>query len=119
MKRDTVPPGLDDAQITTDLCPFKGDGKRWASVETLDLQGSSSRRFDNVELNGTPSHIFTIRYEKDVSIENYIEFDGDHFEILATQNPDHRKQYLELFPSHDHTKSIGQTFSDTHRCIIY
>ena len=40
-----------------------GDG-RWANVETLDLQGSAQRRFDNVELSDRPSHIFTIRFRK-------------------------------------------------------
>lgn len=69
---------------------------RWSFVETLDLQGSASKRFDNVELSDTPSHIFTIRFMKNISIENVIQWNGDYFKILAVQNPDGRSEYSEL-----------------------
>lgn len=91
--RDIQGPGLDSAEFSES---YDAGDPRWANVETLDLQGSAQKRFDNVELSERPSHIFTIRYRKGTTIENVIGWDGDLFRIIATQNPDGRKQYHEL-----------------------
>ena len=92
--RNIKPPPIDSAKFSE---TYDIGTKRWASMVTLDLQGSSQKRFDNVELSENPSHIFTIRFMKDVGTENVIRFDSELYKILATQDPDKRKEYLEIF----------------------
>jgi len=105
-ERSVQAPGINSAKFSEQDSPIS-DPDRWCSIETLDLQGSGQRRFDGVELSERPSHIFTIRFDKNITIQNIISWDGDFYKIIHTQNPDGRKQYLELFVVSRGDKDLG------------
>lgn len=72
--------------------------QEWAKVETVGTMAVGQNRFDGVNLNESGhSHVFTLRYTDTYTAENIVEWEGDFYDILETDNPDGRFEYLELF----------------------
>ena len=76
---------------------FDTGAKVWASVNTLDFLSSGKQLFDEVNLSEQPSHKFVIRFRKNISTENVIQWEGNYYKLLKIIDPEERHQFLELF----------------------
>lgn len=89
--RTITAPGYDSVEVTE---TYDAGTEYWASIETMDRKKSM---FDGVNIPEGATHYFTIRYDENITAENIINFEGEYYEILKTDDPDKRKQYTELF----------------------
>ena len=64
----------------------------WANITTTDRV----TEFDQTNVVRLATHIFIIRFESNVTAESWIEFDNLKFDILRTENLEHRSDYLKL-----------------------
>lgn len=67
----------------------------WASVETPTTISKGIARFNGVNVPTGTSHIFVIRFDSAITKEKVIRWEGDAYQILKTNDPDKRQQYLE------------------------
>lgn len=51
---------------------------------------------DGIATNDGASHIFIMRYSKDIKNELFIEYKGTRYEIIDTKNVDEMSEWLEL-----------------------
>ncbi len=65
---------------------------RWAMVVTES--GDEFFAFNN--LNKAVTHSFYCRYDSAVTAQNYIEFEGDRYDILSVEDLDERHEWLRL-----------------------
>jgi len=64
----------------------------YASIETT--RGNETLRQGQVQEKTT--HIFTIRYRRDIGTNYRIRYDSDNYNIKYIKNIDNRNRYLEL-----------------------
>lgn len=72
----------------------------WASVETLGLSGSASRRFDSVNIEDRPTHVTSIDYDDSIwpldSDNVFVEFDNRRFRIVGVTDLNEMKTTIEI-----------------------
>ena len=65
----------------------------WAMVKTT----SGKEIFDGVDVIGTVTHEFIIRYNSSVTAANWIEWKSEYYNILSTENLNGKGEFLKLF----------------------
>lgn len=65
----------------------------WAMVKTI----SGKDIFDGVNVLGTATHEFYIRYNSSVTAANWIEYNSEYYDILSTENLNGKGEFLKLF----------------------
>lgn len=72
----------------------------WAAVETLGLSGSSTRRFDSINIEDRPTHIMSIDYDDSIwpldSDNVFVQFDSRNFRIVGVTDLNEMKTTIEL-----------------------
>jgi len=71
---------------------FSGTKTVWAAVQTTN----GVEIFDGVNIVGTASHLFYIRYDSDITFANYLEYSNEKYKILETENLNQRNEFLLL-----------------------
>lgn len=73
--------------------------KYWAKIDTVNTLAAGENNFGgvNISFGGSHSHVFTIRHSPDVTAQNIVEWEGDYYSILETNNPESRFEDLELY----------------------
>ena len=64
----------------------------WASLETT----RGEQLFDGVNINNAFTHIFYIRYICNVSFENWVEYCGNKYDIIDTEDYDEKNEFIAL-----------------------
>lgn len=64
----------------------------WAKVEPID----ASERLEQAQFQVRPSHRITIRWREGVTHRDELSFRGQAFDIVGVQDPDERRESLEL-----------------------
>lgn len=87
--RNITPPslgGVDYGELFTPIHTV------WANITTEPRV----TEFDNSNVERVVTHIFIIRYKSDVTAESWIRFDNKFFDIIRTENLEHRNEYLKM-----------------------
>ena len=92
-QRDVKPPKFGTSSITEE---YEIIDTVWAKMETSKFAGTGRQEFDAVNLGPRATHIFTIRFNADVSAETVVTYRGENYEILNDIDPEERQQYLAL-----------------------
>jgi head-tail adaptor len=73
--------------------------QEWAKIDTVSSLAAGQDRFDgvNLRIGASHSHVFIVRHSPDYSAQNIVEWEGDYFDIMETNNPDSRFEDLELY----------------------
>lgn len=81
---------------------FDNDKEVWAMVETT----RGDQFFDGTSLRTAATHIFTIRFDANVTQEDYIFFADDIYDILDCEDLDERGEFLKMPSRKRGTKDI-------------
>ena len=65
----------------------------WAAIQTM----SGKDLFDGVNMIGTATHIFYIKYRSDVTAETMIEYQSKNYRILRTEDLDQNNEFMALY----------------------
>ena len=99
--REVQPPVMGSASDTEKFTLIK---EVWAKIVTR-LPGEDTFSKVNVasqNLLAKATHIFTIRWRSDITAQNVIQYEGNYFEILNTDDTETRNEYLIM-----HCKLLG------------
>lgn len=70
----------------------------WAAIQTVSGQlGSGIAIFDGSELIGNASHLVYIRYNKNITSENFMEFESNYYRILRIENMDQNNTIMKMY----------------------
>lgn len=64
----------------------------WAMVETIN----GAQIFDGTNIIGQISHRFTVRWRKDLTIQSWVEYQGQKYKIINIENQNQRNRFLIL-----------------------
>lgn len=87
--RTIMPPvdgGVDYSEEFTERKPL------WAMVETVN----GAQIFDGTNIVGQISHRFTVRWRKDLTIQSWVEYQGQKYKIINIENQNQRNRFLIL-----------------------
>lgn len=72
----------------------KFDGKRtvWAMIETVD----GDQMFDGTNMITTKTHKFYIRWKSNLSIQNWVDYQGQRYQIQLIENQNERNRFYIL-----------------------
>lgn len=85
--RALIPPSdVDFTEKYTDIATV------WASVKINNNQ----EIFSKTNIDESITHFFYIRYLDDITIDNWILFDDNRYNIVAVKDIDFEKKFLEL-----------------------
>lgn len=65
-------------------------------VESLGTLRSGFHGFNEVNVAELPTHRFTARWRADITAEHFLEFKGSYHEIIDTDDPEGRREYLVM-----------------------
>jgi hypothetical protein len=94
--RNSEAPDFDDIDVRENFVKVADE---WAFVQSLDVSSggaSGLNFFDDVNLDNIPSHLMVIRF-KNYTSENFIQYQGQRYEIVKTVNPENKNMYLEMY----------------------
>lgn len=86
----------------TSIAPARGGGtsKLFTPIATLSMKvetlGQTAHGFNSVNIREQPTHRFTTRWRTDINAELFLEFNGNHHEILELENLEGRNEYLVM-----------------------
>lgn len=98
--RSITPPMLGDVNFGED---FQSDIEVLAMVETVNGEAI----FDGVNVVGTASHNFYVRYMPDLTFESWVEFKAENYNILAVENLEERDEFYKLRTAKRGSSSIA------------
>lgn len=79
-----------DSDFTETIEQYK---EVWSGIKTLE---KGIELFDGVNLVGTITHIFYIRYFAGITTEYYIEYDSKYYRILEVDNMNEDNKFIAL-----------------------
>jgi SPP1 family predicted phage head-tail adaptor len=74
----------------------------WAAIQTTN----GKELFDGVNLIGTVTHIFYIKYVAGLTSESFVEYDSRYFRMLRLENLDENNEYMALLCTERGDKTI-------------
>lgn len=95
-KRSVVAPNMLGNQSTEFKEDFTLISNVWSAIKVVD----GVKLFDNISLDkDIPTHLFYIRYKKDVTQENWLKYNNYNYKILKVENMSQRSKFLKLYCS--------------------
>jgi SPP1 family predicted phage head-tail adaptor len=93
-RRAITPPVYNSTDITEE---YETVCIEWAKVDTPTLASSSGRdEFTDVNIGERASHIFTIRFNTEVTAQLIVTYRGENYRILKVIDPEERRMYQQL-----------------------
>ena len=94
--RSLAPPAYGDQANRQDYALVDTLPAAFQTINGIDI-------FDGVEKSGsdgipaTATILFFVRYRADVTAENFLQYDGENYQILRVENIDLRREWLKIF----------------------
>lgn len=66
-------------------------------IQAAITSGINNRReFDGVDIEDRPTHEFVVRYEPNIDSETVIEYNGERYRVVSTDDPEERGRFLYI-----------------------
>lgn len=86
----TIKPPIDGG--TDYMEEFTEQKKMWAKMETV----KGAQIFDGTNIVGQISHKFTIRWRKNITIQNWVEYQGQRYKIMDIENQNENDKFYVI-----------------------